>query len=77
VTATAIVPPNLTLTRSGANHSLIWPGWALDFTLQSHTNLQTADWQNITNTPAPIGYDLVVTNDNAGSGQFFRLKLVK
>ena len=75
--ATAVVPPNLTLTRSGTNHSLIWPGWAKDFTLQSQADLSPADWLNVTNPPALIGYDLVVTNESVASRQFFRLKLVR
>jgi len=75
VAATTIVPPNLTLTRSGATHTLIWPGWAMDFMLQSLTNVASANWLNSADTPALIGHDLVVTNAGAGSRQFFRLKL--
>jgi uncharacterized repeat protein (TIGR03803 family) len=66
-------PPQLTMSRSGANLILTWPTNASGFTLQSTTNLFPAVWGS--NSPAPIivnGQD-TVTNPISGTQKFYRL----
>jgi cyclophilin family peptidyl-prolyl cis-trans isomerase len=74
VTATAVVPPALGLTRSGTNSILNWPAFAFDYQLESRTNLAQTNWVAVTNPVSLVGYDNVATNGSAGSSQFFRLK---
>ena len=74
VVSTALVPPTLTLAKSGTNNMLRWPAWATDYQLQTHTNLNTAQWRAVTNFSALVGYESVSTNTISGSNVFFRLK---
>lgn len=74
VVSTAFVRPALSHTRTGAQSMLRWPAWATDYQLQSHTNLSTDAWTVVTNLPALLGYDKVVTNSGSGNNVFFRLK---
>ena len=74
VVANVTVPPNLSLVKNGNNSVLRWPAWASEFRLQSSTNLATSNWDDITNLPSLVGYENVVTNVNAATNQFFRLR---
>jgi hypothetical protein len=74
VTATAVVPPALNLTRSGTNCVLRWPAFAFDYQLESRTNFTGTNWVAVTNAVNCIGYDNVATNGSAGSSRSFRLK---
>lgn len=73
VTSTALVPPGLTLTRGNNTNRIVWPAWATGFQLQSHTNLSTPHWTPVTNLPALVNYNCVVTNVTMNSNVFFRL----
>ncbi|OQB89281.1 MAG: PKD domain protein [Verrucomicrobia bacterium ADurb.Bin118] len=74
VTATAVVPPALRLVHGARPPQLAWPSWAAGCQLQTHTQLDAPDWSPVTNQPALMNDDCVVTPD-AGSGNgFFRLK---
>jgi hypothetical protein len=60
-------PPQLAITRSGANVILSWPSNATGFLLQSATNLPSpVIWTT-------IGGQNVVTNPVAGPQKFYRL----
>ena len=74
VTTTAVVPPALSLSRSGTNSVLKWPAFAFDYQLQSRTNLSSASWVALTNAVTLVGYENVATNASGGSNRFFRLK---
>jgi len=74
VITTAVVPPSLTLTRTGANNILRWPAWAGSYQLQSNTNLATTNWTALTNLSTLVGYETVLTNSSSTSNVFFRLK---
>jgi large repetitive protein len=74
VVSTTAVRPNLQLTRSGSNNIVRWPAWAIEYQLQSNTNLSTTNWIAVTNLPALNGYDQAVTNSSTARTLFFRLK---
>ena len=74
VVSTAVVPPDLSLTRSGITNTLRWPAWAAEFVPQTHTNLSSVDWTTLTNLPALVGYENALTNSSATSNAFFRLR---
>ncbi len=74
VTSTAIVPPSLSLTRSGTNSILKWPAFAFDYHPESHTNLTTTNWVAVTDPVNLAGYDNVATNSSGGTNRFFRLR---
>jgi cyclophilin family peptidyl-prolyl cis-trans isomerase len=74
VGSTISVRPNLSLTLSGTNRVIRWPAWAMDYQLQSHTNLLTTNWVSVTNLPVLNGYDLAVTNRATSSNSFYRLR---
>jgi hypothetical protein len=74
VVSTAFVQPSLQFSRAGTQNVLRWPAWATDYQLQSHTNLSTTTWSPVTNFPALVGYESVVTNTSSTSNVFFRLK---
>ena len=69
-----IIPPQLTIIRSGTNVTLTWPTNATGFTLEFATNLVSPIFWN-TNSPAPvvINRQNTVTNPISGTHQFFRL----
>jgi uncharacterized repeat protein (TIGR03803 family) len=67
--------PQLTISISGANAIVTWPTNALEFTLQSTTNLDPA-WSPVSLSPVIINGQNVVTNPFSGAPQqFFRLGL--
>jgi cyclophilin family peptidyl-prolyl cis-trans isomerase len=72
--STSVVPPSVSLTRTGTNNIVKWPGWAADYQLQSQTNLNTTNWITLTNLSVLAGYENVITNATSGSNLFFRLK---
>jgi cyclophilin family peptidyl-prolyl cis-trans isomerase len=74
VISAAVVPPSLNLYRNGTSNSVNWPAWAVEYQLQSHSNLATINWVSLTNIPVLAGYDNLVTNTTPGSNVFFRLK---
>src|ERR1022692_2097537 len=74
VVSTSIVPPSVSLTRTGTNNLVKWPAWAADYQLQSHTNLNTTNWITLTNLSVLAGYENVITNATSGSNLFFRLR---
>jgi hypothetical protein len=74
ITSTGVVPPALTLTRSGTNSVLRWPAFAFDYVLQSNTNVSSTNWVALSDLVKLSGYDNVATNSSGGTNRFFRLK---
>jgi uncharacterized repeat protein (TIGR03803 family) len=66
--------PLLTATRSLRHIVLSWRTNYTGFTLQSSTNLASANWMMCSNSPVVSGGQFVVTNLISGTRQFFRLK---
>jgi hypothetical protein len=66
--------PRLRIERDGDSVIVAWPSAAANFSLQSATDLTVADWQNVTQLPALIGSENVLTNSTPGGNTFFRLK---
>ena len=60
------IPPNLTITLSGNNAILTWPGFG--FTLQSASDV-TGPYTDVTGAVSGYGYDTT-----SGPQQFFRLR---
>lgn len=67
------VLPTLQIAASGPNAVLSWTTNATGFTLQSNNNLTTTNWVTVTNVPAIVGTQFVVSNTLAGV-KFYRLK---
>ena len=74
VSSTASVSPSLQLARVRGTNVVRWPAWATDYQLQSNTNGASTNWLAVTNLAALSGFDSVVTNSNAATNLFFRLK---
>ncbi len=68
------VVPQLAILLSGTNVLLTWPTNAVDFTLESTTDLAAGGWNPDTNTPAVLNGQNVVTNPVLGAQNFYRLK---
>jgi hypothetical protein len=70
-----IAAPALQAQVSGKNFILSWPTNATGYVLQTTTNLAaTSSWTAVTNTPALVNQQNVVTNQISGTVRFYRLK---
>ena len=72
---TILVNPPLSITpvtsqTAGNQVSLFWPGWALNYVLQSTTNLATGNWVNVTNGVPVTGVQLP---NPTNASTFYRL----
>ena len=72
---TILVNPPLSITpvtsqMAGNQVSLFWPGWALNYVLQSTTNLASGDWVNVTNGVPVTGVQLP---NPTNTSTFYRL----
>ena len=72
---TILVNPPLFITpvtsqMAGNQVSLFWPGWALNYVLQSTTNLASGDWVNVTNGVPVTGVQLP---NPTNASTFYRL----
>ena len=76
VTATGWPPPAvLTISLSGANVTLSWPGGASGFNVIGRTNLNLGNWLQITSPVSQlIGDQWQLTVPSSGNAQFFRLQ---
>jgi len=52
---------------------IVWPSTSTGYSLQSTPALWPASWTLVTNTPAQVGSEYVVTNTLASSNRFYRL----
>jgi hypothetical protein len=66
--------PSVALRVVGTSIVLSWATNRVGFSLQSATNLNTANWVAVTNTPAIVGTNYSVTLSAAQRVQFFSLK---
>jgi hypothetical protein len=70
-----IAAPALQAQVSGKNFILSWPTNAPGYVLETTTNLAaTNSWTTVTNTPATLNQQSVVTNQISGAARFYRLK---
>jgi hypothetical protein len=68
------LPPSLSLLRSGNTVVLSWPASFTGFTLQGATNSIAAPlWTTVTNVPAIVNGQYMVTNNTSGTLRFYRL----
>jgi len=72
--ATVIPNYSLRIFRSGSDVVISWPTAASGFTLQSNTDLNTMNWQNVGQAPVVVGNENFVTNSAASGNAFFRLR---
>jgi hypothetical protein len=76
-TITNIVPvyePPLAIHRNGTNAVLGWPLAGAGFTLQSCTNLASANWQAVPEAAVDVGTEHTVTIPSNKVQSFYRLK---
>ncbi len=66
--------PSLSVTQSNGVISVSWPDAANGFQLESATNLIFNSWTTVSNTPAIISGQFVVTNSWVDPIRFFRLR---
>jgi len=67
--------PTLQAQISGSSFVLSWPASAADYVLETSTNLTAAiSWTTVTDTPAIVNLQCLVTNQISGSARFYRLK---
>ena len=72
---TSLPAPQLTITLSGRNATISWPGTATGYQLQSAANLTTSTvWTNVTQTPSTNGNTISVLMPASTGRQFFRLQ---
>ena len=70
-----IAAPALQAQVSGNNFILSWPASASGYVLETTTNLTaTNSWTAVTNMPALLNQQSVVTNQISGAARFYRLK---
>jgi hypothetical protein len=70
------VAPALQAKISGSSFVLSWPASAQSFGLQTTTNLTDANsWTTVTNVPAVLNQQNVVTNGMSDRMRFYRLKM--
>ena len=70
-----VAAPALQAQVSGKNFILSWPASASGYVLETTTNLTaTNSWTAVTNTPATVNQQSVVTNQISGAARFYRLK---
>ena len=66
--------PALSLLRSGNAIVLSWPTSFSGFTLQAATNsIAAPSWTTVTNVPALLNGQYLVTNNTSGTLKFYRL----
>jgi hypothetical protein len=70
-----ITAPILQAQISGSSFVLSWPASVQNFGLQTTTNLADANsWMTVTDTPAIVNLQCLVTNQISGAARFYRLQ---
>jgi len=73
---TSMVAPALHAQISGSSFVLSWPASEQNVSLQTTTNLTDANsWTTVTNVPALLNQQNVVTNGMSDRMRFYRLKM--
>jgi len=71
----SIQPPILSVSATAGQAVISWPVAASGYLLESATTLDNAsNWNSVTNIPAMIDFENVVTNAMDGTNRFFRLR---
>ena len=73
VNSLAMVPPHLELSLIATNAVFTWPAWAVNYQLQSNTNLAGTNWVSLPGLATLVGYNNVLTNNPANGSQYYRL----
>jgi uncharacterized repeat protein (TIGR03803 family) len=63
--------PLLSISTAGSQSTVVWPAWAINFVLQTTTNLTSPNWQAVTNGTAVVGVQL--NNTNNATNVYYRL----
>ncbi len=71
---TAVFPTMNLQLIGGTSARIAWPINATSYLLESTTNFPTSTWTSVTNVPAIIGNQFVVTVPSTGGQKFFRLR---
>ena len=66
-----VVNPGLTITPLNNQNVVMWPAWALNYVLQTTTNLSSGPWTTVTNGVPLAGLQL--TNTTFPANSYFRL----
>ena len=66
--------PKLTILATGGSVVISWPMVPTGFNLYQTYNLSSGPWTGVTNYPAPVGGNNVVTNAPTGTATFYRLR---
>ncbi len=74
VTGSSPSLPRLRVERLSGAIRIAWPVSATGFSLQSNTDLNSTNWQNVAQSSVVIGSENVFTNSVSSSNAFFRLK---
>jgi hypothetical protein len=70
------IPLQLQIASSGAaNIVLTWPAFPSNIALEKLTCISSTNWTTVTNSPALIGNNYVLTNPAVGTADFFRLHI--
>jgi hypothetical protein len=66
----------LQIASSGAaNIVLTWPAFPSNIALEMISSIRSTNWTTVTNSPALVGNNYVLTNSAAGTADFFRLHI--
>ncbi len=73
--AVSTAAPALQAQVSGNNFILSWPSAAANYVLETTANLTaTNSWTTVTDTPAIVNLQCLVTNQISGAARFYRLR---
>jgi len=71
----SVAPPSLQAQAAGGNLIMTWPMSAVGYALETSTNLTgTNAWAPVTNVPAIVDFQNMVTNEISAGSRFYRLK---
>lgn len=70
----SLQPPRLQITANGGVTQLTWPGNAAGYVVESTPSLSAPAWQTVTNAPAILNDNYVLTNNWNDQTRFFRLR---
>ena len=70
------IPLQLQIASSGAaNIVLTWPAFPSNLALEMIINISSTNWSTVTNSPALVGNNYVLSNSVVGTAAFFRLHI--
>jgi hypothetical protein len=70
------IPLQLQIASSGAaNIVLTWPAFPSNIDLEKLSSISSTNWTTVTNSPALVGNNYVLTNSVVGTADFYRLHI--